>query len=85
MISPERVLDDLVSIREPGVFIVDDVAFIHAEHGLAIGEATARTSMTCVPGPRSRLKFERTAFLDLLNQTARLWNCYCSASLFPGS
>ena len=27
---------------EPGIFIVDDVAFIHAEHGLAIGEAIAR-------------------------------------------
>ena len=30
------------SIREPGVFIVDDVAFIQAEHGIAIGEAIAR-------------------------------------------
>ena len=30
------------SIREPGVFIVDDVAFIQDEHGFAIGEAIAR-------------------------------------------
>lgn len=29
-------------IREPGVFLVDDVAFIQAEHGMAIGEAIAR-------------------------------------------
>ena len=28
--------------REPGIFIVDDVAFIQAEHGFAIGEAIAR-------------------------------------------
>jgi hopanoid C-3 methylase HpnR len=36
------VVDDLATIREPGVFIVDDVAFIHEEHGFAIGEAVAR-------------------------------------------
>ena len=41
-ISPERVVEDLARIREPGVFIVDDVAFVHAEHGFAIGEAVAR-------------------------------------------
>src|SRR5579871_3614400 len=37
-ISPERVGEDLASIREPGVFIVDDVAFIQEDHGYAIGE-----------------------------------------------
>jgi hopanoid C-3 methylase len=42
LVSPERVVEDLMSIREPGVFIVDDVAFIHAKHGFAIGEAIAR-------------------------------------------
>jgi len=41
-IHPERVVEDLESIREPGVFIVDDVAFIQAEHGYRIGEAIAR-------------------------------------------
>ncbi len=35
--SPQSIANDLASIREPGVFIVDDVAFIHAEHGFAIG------------------------------------------------
>ena len=44
-LSPERVLEDLASIREPGIFIVDDVAFIHERHGFAIGEAIARTGM----------------------------------------
>ena len=40
--SPERITEDLARIREPGVFIVDDVAFVHAEQGFAIGEAMAR-------------------------------------------
>ncbi len=40
--SPERAVEDLVRVKEPGVFIVDDVAFIQARHGYAIGEAIAR-------------------------------------------
>ena len=35
--SPEAVAEDMASIREPSAFIVDDVAFIHPEHGFAIG------------------------------------------------
>ena len=38
-VSPEVCAQDLASIREQGVFIVDDVAFIQAEHGHAIAEA----------------------------------------------
>ncbi|MBA3613796.1 MAG: cobalamin B12-binding domain-containing protein, partial [Nitrospirales bacterium] len=34
-VSPETVVEDLESVREPGVFLVDDVAFIQAEHGMA--------------------------------------------------
>ncbi|MEM5367235.1 hopanoid C-3 methylase HpnR [Paraburkholderia azotifigens] len=40
--SPEVVADELASIREPGVFIVDDVAFVHADHGMAIGREVER-------------------------------------------
>ncbi|QEH32844.1 B12 binding domain protein [Aquisphaera giovannonii] len=40
--SAEAAADELASIREPGLFIVDDVAFIQAEHGMAIGEEVAR-------------------------------------------
>jgi hopanoid C-3 methylase HpnR len=40
--SPEVVADELAQLKEPGVFIVDDVAFVHAEHGLAIAEAIRR-------------------------------------------
>jgi hopanoid C-3 methylase HpnR len=41
-VSPDRAVDDVARIREPGIFIVDDVAFIQAKHGFAIGEAIAR-------------------------------------------
>lgn len=42
MKSPEAAVDELATIREPGVFIVDDVAFIQPDHGMAIGESIAR-------------------------------------------
>ena len=40
--TPERAVEELAQIREPGIFIVDDVAFIQEQHGMAIGEAIAR-------------------------------------------
>jgi hopanoid C-3 methylase len=45
VVSPERAVEDLRSIREPGVFIVDDVAFIQGRHGLELGEAVARAGI----------------------------------------
>jgi hopanoid C-3 methylase HpnR len=45
LISPERAVEDLRSIREPGVFIVDDVAFLREGHAMAIGEAIARSGI----------------------------------------
>src|SRR6516225_5968293 len=36
--SPEAAAADLARITEPGVFIVDDVAFIQGEHGYAIAK-----------------------------------------------
>lgn len=41
-VSPEAAVEELGRIREPGIFIVDDVAFIQSKHGLEIGEAIAR-------------------------------------------
>src|SRR5947208_9725916 len=41
LVSPERVIEDLRRIREPGIFIVDDVAFIHERHGMELGDAVA--------------------------------------------
>ncbi len=40
--SPERIADEMAAIREPGVFIVDDVAFVKADHGMAVAEALRR-------------------------------------------
>ncbi|MGB6455311.1 MAG: hopanoid C-3 methylase HpnR [Streptosporangiaceae bacterium] len=40
--SPEAAADELASIAEPNVFIVDDVAFIKAEHGDAIAAEVER-------------------------------------------
>jgi hopanoid C-3 methylase HpnR len=42
LVSPECVVEDLSRIAEPGIFIVDDVAFIRGDHGLRIGELIAR-------------------------------------------
>ena len=39
VVSPDKAAADLMRIKEPNVFIVDDVAFIQAHHGFAIGEA----------------------------------------------
>jgi hopanoid C-3 methylase HpnR len=41
-LSPERAADDLARVREPGVFIVDDVAFIHPEQGHAVADEIER-------------------------------------------
>jgi len=35
--APEAAAADLAGIQEPRVVIVDDVAFIHPEQGMAIG------------------------------------------------
>jgi len=42
MVSPGKAVEELERVREPGVFLVDDVAFIQAKQGLEIGEAIAR-------------------------------------------
>jgi len=41
-VSPAAAAEDLARIREPNVFLVDDVAFIQAEHGFAIGQEIER-------------------------------------------
>ncbi|MGH7038809.1 MAG: hopanoid C-3 methylase HpnR [Stellaceae bacterium] len=44
-LSTERIIEDLRAIREPGVFIVDDVAFLQEERAMALGEAIARAGI----------------------------------------
>ena len=45
VMSPEKAVEDLARVQEPGVFLVDDVAFIQGEHAFAIGEAIARKNI----------------------------------------
>jgi hopanoid C-3 methylase len=68
LVSPEHAVDELASIREPGVFIVDDVAFVREQHGMAIGEAIARR------GIRKRYYLETRADVLLRHKDVfRLW------------
>ena len=41
-ISPEAAAEDVARVAEPGVFLVDDVAFIQPEQGFEIGRAIER-------------------------------------------
>ncbi len=41
-VPPEAAAEDVARVREPGVFLVDDVAFIQPEHGMEIGRAIER-------------------------------------------
>jgi hopanoid C-3 methylase len=41
-LGPKRAAEDLSRIQEPGVFVVDDVAFIRPEHGEALGREVER-------------------------------------------
>jgi len=40
--DPKTIVDEIESIREPNLFIVDDVAFVHPEHGMAIADELER-------------------------------------------
>jgi hopanoid C-3 methylase HpnR len=44
-VSAEMVGEDLARVREPGVFIVDDVAFVHAEHGHAVADEVEKRNI----------------------------------------
>jgi hopanoid C-3 methylase HpnR len=66
--TPERAVEEIEGIREPGLFILDDVAFIQAEHGMAIGEGIARK------GIRKRYYVETRGDVLLRNKEVfRLW------------
>ncbi len=40
--DPKLIVDEIEQIREPNLFIVDDVAFVHPEHGMAIADEIER-------------------------------------------
>ena len=79
LVSTERIVEDLRSIREPGVFIVDDVAFIHERSGIEIGEAVARA------GIKKQYYLETRGDVLLRNKEAfRLWARLGLVTMFLG-
>lgn len=79
MVSPEVAAEELARLREPGVFIVDDVAFVHQEHGMAIAEAALRR------GVRKQYYLETRADVLLRNKEVfRLWRRLGLAYMFVG-
>src|SRR6267142_172151 len=79
LVSPRRVVEDLAAIREPGIFIVDDVAFVHERHGIEIGEAIARA------GIRKQYYLETRGDVLLRNKDAfRLWKRIGLKTMFLG-
>ena len=76
---PERIVEDLATIREPGVFIVDDVAFVQERHGMAIGEAIARR------GIRKEYYLETRGDVLLKNKNVfRFWKSLGLSYMFLG-
>ena len=77
--DPEVVADELARLREPGVFIVDDVAFVHAEHGMAIADAIERR------GVRKQYYLETRADVLLRNREVfRRWRDLGLTYMFLG-
>jgi hopanoid C-3 methylase HpnR len=79
LMSPDRIVDDLASIKEPGAFIVDDVAFVHDKHGFAVGEAISRK------GIRKQYYLETRGDVLLRNKEVfRFWKTLGLAYMFLG-
>ncbi len=79
LLNPDSVVEDLAAIAEPGVFIVDDVAFIHERHGFAIGEAIARR------GIRKKYYLETRGDVLLRNKDVfRFWKKLGLTQIFLG-
>ena len=79
LVSPECAVADLRSIREPGIFIVDDVAFVYEQHGLEIAEAIARA------GIRKQYYLETRSDVLLRNKEVfRLWKSIGLRTMFLG-
>jgi hopanoid C-3 methylase HpnR len=67
-VTPAKAAEDLASVREEGVFIVDDVAFVDADHGDAIAQEVERRRI------RKRYYVETRADVLLRNQEVfRRW------------
>jgi hopanoid C-3 methylase HpnR len=79
LLRPERVIEDLRRIRERGIFIVDDVAFVHERHGMELGEAIAQA------GIEKRYYLETRGDVLLRNKDVfRFWKQLGVAYMFLG-
>jgi magnesium-protoporphyrin IX monomethyl ester (oxidative) cyclase len=77
--SPDAAAHELASIREPNVFIVDDVAFIKADHGEAIAREVERRAV------RKRYYLETRADVLLRNtEVFERWRRLGLAYMFLG-
>ena len=77
--SPEAAAEELADIREPNVFIVDDVAFIRPEHGDAIAAEVERR------GVRKRYYLETRSDVLLRNlEVFRRWTGLGLSYMFLG-
>lgn len=77
--SPEVIAEELAGIEEPGVFVVDDVAFVQEEHGHAIAEQVERRRI------RKRYYLETRADVLLRNtEVFRRWKRLGLEYLFLG-
>jgi len=75
----EVAAEELASIAERGIFIVDDVAFVHQEHGMAIAEALARRNI------RKRYYLETRCDVLLRNKEVfRRWRALGLEYMFLG-
>jgi hopanoid C-3 methylase HpnR len=78
-LSPEAATEDMARIREPGVFLVDDVAFIKPEHGDAIAHQLERR------GIRKQYYLETRSDILLRNEEVfRRWKRLGLTYLFLG-
>jgi hopanoid C-3 methylase len=79
LVSPAQVVEDLRRIREPGIFVVDDVAFVHRSHAMELGEAVARA------GIKKRYYLETRGDVLLRNKEVfRFWKNLGLQYLFLG-
>jgi len=79
LLDKDCVIEDLASIREPGIFIVDDVAFIQDRHGFEVGEAIARK------GIRKKYYLETRGDVMLRNREVfQFWKKLGLAQIFLG-
>jgi hopanoid C-3 methylase len=79
LVSPDHVIEDLRRIREPGIFVVDDVAFVHESHAMELGEVIARA------GIKKRYYLETRGDVLLRNKEVfRFWRSIGLQYLFLG-